>query len=323
MAKTLHFALDPARLHPAYATLAANLTNSGKKSGCELHIANALWGQSGYPFLPDFLNLNQKYYGGSLYDVDFAGRTEAARNRINTWIEKQTQDKIKELLKRGTLTAQTRLVLTNAIYFKSNWQSPFDQKMTREEAFTISADRQVRVPMMHQAATFGYLDGGSFEALEMPYAGKELSMVVFLPKQADGLAEFEKSLTVVRLTQWLAQLKQGQVAVALPKFQLTVDFELKPVLSAMGMPTAFTSAADFSGMTGSGGLSLSAVVHQAYVDVHEEGTEAAAATAVVVGRVSAPFPSRVFRADRPFVFAIRDARSNSILFLGRVTDPRS
>jgi serpin B len=177
--------------------------------------------------------------------------------------------------------------------------------------------------MMHQAAHFGYFDGGSFEALDLPYAGKELSMVVFLPKKADGLAEFEKTVTAVRLTQWLAQLKSGHVAVVLPKFHLTVDFELKPVLSALGMPTAFTSAADFSGMTRSERLFLWAVVHKAYVDVHEEGTEAAAATAVVVARASAPLRSRVFRADHPFVFAIRDVRSNSILFLGRVTDPRS
>jgi serpin B len=179
------------------------------------------------------------------------------------------------------------------------------------------------VPMMHQSANCGCLNGESFQALELPYAGKELSLVIFLPKKADGLAEFEKTLTVVRLTQWLAQLKPGKVDVAVPKFKLTSEFNLKRVLSGMGMPTAFVpGAADFSGMTGSRALFISEVVHKAYVDVHEEGTEAAAATAVVMGKDMAGPLSRVFRADHPFVFVIRDVRSKSILFMGRVTDPR-
>jgi serpin B len=213
-------------------------------------------------------------------------------------------------------------VLTNAIYFKSNWQNPFNKKVTQEETFTISADQKVRVPMMHQAADFGYLDGGSFEALDLPYAGRELSMVVFLPKKADGLAEFEKNLTTAKLAQWLTQLKAGNVDVALPKIKMTVACNLRQVLSEMGMPTAFSRLADFSGMTAGRDLFISEVVHRAHVDVHEEGTEAAAATGVVMATL-VHFPSRVFRADHPFVFVIRDLRSNSILFLGRVTDPRS
>jgi serpin B len=322
LAKTLHFTLDQAHLHPAYAALSANLEASGKKSGCELDIANALWGQSGYHFLPDFLNLNKRSYGAGLYEVDFVGRTEEARKTINTWVEKQTKDKIKELLQQGILDPDTRLVLTNAIYFKSNWQNPFNKKVTQEEAFAISANQKIRVPMMHHSADFGYLDGGSFEVLDLPYAGRELSMVVFLPKKGGGLAEFEKTLTTAKLAQWLAQLKPSKVDVALPKYKMTAEFNLNGVLSGMGMPTAFSRMADFSGMTASRDLFISEVVHKAYVDVHEEGTEAAAATGVVMATL-VHFPSRVFRADHPFVFMIRDFRSNSILFMGRVNDPRS
>jgi serpin B len=323
MAKTLHCTLDQAQLHPAYAALIANLKASGKKSGCALHIANALWGQRGYPFLADFLTLNKKSYDAGLSDVDFVGHAEEARNTINAWVEKQTKEKIQELLKPGILDSETRLLLTNAIYFKSNWQSPFNKQATQQEAFMTSAEQKVRVPMMHQAAQFGSFDGGSFEALDLPYHGSEWSMVVFLPKKVDGLAEFEKSLNTVQLAQWLAQMKPVNVDVALPKFKMTAEFNLQQVLSALGMPTAFSRAADFSGMTGGRDLFISEVVHKAYVDVQEEGTEAAAATGVVMKRLIAELPSRVFRADHPFVFVIRDLRSNSILFLGRVTDPRS
>jgi serpin B len=322
MAKTLHFTLDQGHLHRAYAALGANLQTTGKKAGTDLYIANALWGQHGYHFLPDFLKLTEENYGAGVYDVDFDGHTEEARNQINAWVEKQTKEKIKELLKRGVLTPATRLVLTNAIYLKSNWQSPFNKKATREQPFTISADQKVQVPMMHQSADFGYCDGGSFEALDLPYAGKELSMLVLLPKKVDGLQELERALTAAKLAEWLPLLRQGKVDVALPKFKMSAEFNLGRTLSAMGMPTAFSPKADFSGMTGSRDLFLSEVVHKAYVDVNEEGTEAAAATGAVM-TLTAALPSRVFRADHPFVFAIRDARSNSILFMGRVTDPRS
>jgi serpin B len=322
MAKTLHFNLGQVHLHPAFAVLAANLTALGKKSGCELFIANALWGQRGYHFLPDFLDVNKKNYDAGVNEVDFIGHAEEARHTINTWVEKRTKDKIKELLQQGILTPDTRLLLTNAIYFKSKWQNQFNKQATRQEEFTITAGQKVRVPMMHQSASLGYLDGGSFDALDLPYAGKELSMTIFLPKRADGLAEFEKTLTAGKLTEWLSQLKAAKVDVALPSFTMTVACNLKKVLSGMGMATVFSPFADFSGMTGSRGLFISEVVHQAHVDVQEEGTEAAAATGVVISRLSVDVSSRVFRADHPFIFVIRDLRLNSILFLGRVTDPR-
>jgi serine protease inhibitor len=322
MAKTLHFNLDPAHLHPAYAALMANLMAAGKKSGCELFIANALWGQHGYHFLPDFINLAKKNYGAGVYDVDFVGHSEEARRTINAWVAKQTKDKIKELLQRGVLTSDTRLVLTNAIYFKSNWHSPFKKQATREEDFTITTDQKVRVPLMHQSADFGYLDGGSFQALDLLYAGKELSMTIFLPKKMDGLAEFEKTLTAGKLAEWLSQLRSSRVDTSLPKFKMTTTLNLGQVLSGLGMATAFSRGADFSGMTASRELFISEVIHKAYVAVQEEGTEAAAATGVVMERLSVKASSHVFRADHPFVFVIRDLRSNSISFMGRVTDPQ-
>src|SRR5579871_1626363 len=322
MAKALHFTLDRSHLSAAFATLAANTKSLGKKSGCELFLGNALWGHHGYHFLSDFLNQVRKNFDASVNEVDFVGHAEEARHTINTWVEKQTKEKIKDLLPSGVLTPDTRLVLPNAIYFKSTWQSPFNQKTTREEAFTLAPQEKIQVPMMHRSADFGYVDGGSFDALDLPYAGKELSMTIFLPKKVDGLAEFEKTVTSGKLVEWLSQLKSSRVDVALPKFKMMVACNLKQALSRMGMASAFGRGADFSGMTGSRDLFLSEVVHKAQVDVQEEGTEAAAATGVVMERLSLSPSVRTFRADHPFVFVIRDRRLNSILFMGRLIDPR-
>jgi serpin B len=192
---------------------------------------------------------------------------------------------------------------------------------TLRHGFTLIAREKVNVPLMSQTGKFNYLDGDSFQALELPYAGKDLSMVVFLPKRADGLADFEKQLTAANRAGWLPKLRAQEVVVGLPKFKVTSEFSLKDTLSALGMPRAFSGRADFSGLDGSKDLFLSAVVHKAYVDVNEEGTEAAAATGVVVKLAAAPV-GRVFRADHPFVFLIRDRRSGSILFMGRLTNPQ-
>jgi len=196
---------------------------------------------------------------------------------------------------------------------------------TKEEDFKVAADRQVTVPMMHQTGFFKYFEGDNFQALELPYVSGTLSMVVLLPKKVDGLAEFEQSLTAQNLTKWLPQLQQHEVVVTLPKFKITAQFMLKEILSKMGMPLAFSTAADFSGMSKEEGLYLSVVIHKAYVKVNEKGTEAAAATAVTAVFVSKrppPPPPAVFRADHPFVFLIQDTSSGSILFLGRLIQPQ-
>ncbi len=221
------------------------------------------------------------------------------------------------------LDASTRLVLTNAIYFKGNWQLQFKKEQTRNEPFKLGGDKTVSAPLMHQQARFGYFDAPDFQLLEMPYSGNDLSMVVLLPKKLDGLASLEKGLTAGNLGAWLKGAREQKVRVTLPRFRLTAEFELSKALAGLGMPSAFSQSADFTGMGGSPGeLSLSAVIHKAFVDVNEEGTEAAAATATVVRAHSLGPVVPVFRADHPFVFLIRDRRSDSVLFLGRLTTPQ-
>jgi serpin B len=322
MNQALHFTLPPDRLHPAFAELLKELNGQGKKRGYQLSVANALWGQKGEGFTDDFLKLTKDNYGAGLKQVDFARATEAARQEINAWVEKQTQDKIKDLLKPGVIDRMTRLVLTNAIYFKGDWDSQFKKDLTRDEAFDDGSGTKSKVPMMHQTARFMYHDGGNLQVLAMPYAGKALSMVVLLPKKVNGLAELEKSLTADELAGWLGQAREQEVSVSLPKFKTTTELSLKAPLEALGMKKAFQMpGADFSGMNGKEDLFISAVVHKAYVDVNEQGTEAAGATGVVVGTLSLPAAKPEFRADHPFIFLIRDTRNGSVLFLGRMVNP--
>jgi serpin B len=326
MARALDFTLPPDRLHPSFAFLTAQLNADEKaKRDYQLSVANALWGQKNFGFLPDFLQLTRTNYGAGLREVDFETATEQARQTINAWVEKETHDKIKELLKPGVLDDSTRLVLTNAIYFKGFWAEQFKKDATHNEDFKTSATAAVKAPLMHRTGDYKYLDGGDFQALELPYKGKDLSMVVLLPKKVDGLAEFEKKLTEANLTGWLGRLRKQEVIVTLPRFKTTREFMLKGPLQALGMKRAFVpGGADFSGMSGTNGkrLFISAVVHKAFVDVNEEGTEAAAATGVVVKLTSARIPGpAVFRADHPFVFLIRDNRSGGVLFMGRLTNP--
>jgi serpin B len=320
MAKALYFTLGPDELHRAEAALLAGLNGGGKPRGYQLSIANALWGQQGYGFKEGFLKLTQASYGAGLREVDFASNPEAARQTINAWVEKETKDKIKDLFPKGVLNNLTRLVLTNAIYFKGDWASQFKKDQTRDEEFQTGADK-VKAPMMHQMARFKYLDADGVQALELPYAGKELSMVVLLPKKTDGLAELEKMLSADKVAGWLGKLREQEVIVALPKFKTTCEYSLNGPLAALGMKKAFGPTADFSGMNGrKDDLYIQAVVHKAFVDVNEEGTEAAGATGIAVGVKALPV-RREFRADHPFVFLIRDTRNDSILFLGRVVNP--
>jgi serpin B len=325
MAKTLHFTLPPDKLHPAMGALLRDL--NAAHEGYQLSVANALWAQQGYTFLDDFLSLLKTDYGAGLNQVNFKGATEAARLTINQWVEQKTQDKIKDLLQPGALRSDTRLVLTNAIYFKGDWETQFDKAQTKSEDFHLSPAQAATAPLMHREGRFSYFDGGTFQILEIPYKSKELSMIVFLPKDASGLSALEQSLTGSNLQQWLGKLASvPKVIVTMPKFKMTQQFELGSTLSAMGMPQAFSGSADFSGMTGHRDFAISEVIHKAYVDVNEEGTEAAAATAVTMRAMAirAPEgPPPVFRADHPFVFMIRDNRSASILFMGRMADPRS
>jgi serpin B len=333
MAKALRLPASGEAVHGAYGALQSDLNAAGaggpvrrspkgEGGAFELAVANRLWGQKGFAFLPDFLALLDARYGAGLEPLDFAAATEAARQTINAWVEEKTRDKIKELLKPGVLDAATRLVLTNAIYFKGKWAEEFDKKATQDEDFFLAPEKKVTAPLMHRTADFGYFEGDDLQALELPYQGERLSMVVLLPKPKDGLAALEAALSADKVSEWVGKLSRREVQVALPRFKTTAEFSLGEVLAAMGMQDAFdASRADFSGMTGTKDLFISAVVHKAFVDVNEEGTEAAAATAVVMTLSAMPEPPPVFRADHPFLFLIRDTRSGAILFLGRIADP--
>jgi len=324
MAEVLHFTAAEPELHQAMARLRRRLLGDTPKS-YQLRVANRLWGQQGYEFLPGFLQTTRNDYGAELAVVDFA-RSEEARQTINQWVERQTEEKIKDLLAPGVLGASTRLVLTNAIYFKGNWQQQFNKNATQDAPFHLSADKTVTVSMMHQGERFGYRAFDDLQVLEMPYAKGELSMIVLLPKKIDGLSQLEQKLTPENLQVWAKELQWQKVMVYLPRFKMTSQFGLKDTLQAMGMTLAFDDRkADFSRMSRSEGLYISAVIHKAFVDVNEEGTEAAAATAIGM-RAMAASPQReqppTFRADHPFLLLIRENQTGAILFVGRVMNPK-
>jgi serpin B len=316
---------EASRIAAAFGALEKRLKAEPQKDAYELTVANALWGQKSYGFLKQFLELIETNYDGRLNEVDFIGASETARRNINAWVQKKTKNKIKNLIARGVLKRTTRLVLTNAIYFKGNWARQFEISRTKQAPFTLLNGDKVNVPMMNQTAQFPYMETEDFQALELPYVGNELSMIIFLPQQVDGLPDFEKTLMAENLSQWLTILRKRKVHVYIPKFKMTSQFSLASVLKTMGMTDAFEpNLADLSGMNGKKDLFISAVVHKAYVDVNEEGTEAAAATGVVVGVTSVgPRKTPIFRADHPFLFLIRDNQTGSILFIGRVMNPKT
>ncbi|HUT92257.1 MAG TPA: serpin family protein [Thermoguttaceae bacterium] len=328
MADVLHFLLGQDALHAAFGSLVGDLNASGEAGDYELCVANRLWGQTGFPFRDEFLDLAASCYGGGFQDVDFIRDREAARQAINGWVEGQTHDRIQDLIPEGVIKELTRLVLTNAIYFKGEWASQFDPARTRDEPFTLDSGEQVDVPMMHATEEYRYMERDGFQVLEMPYVGDRLSMVVLLPDEATGPSGIDASSIPTDLDEWLGGLSRRDVVVSFPKFKMTVDLKLAEVLEAMGMTNAFSGRlADFSGMADlsdiDGRLKIDEVLHKAFVEVNEEGTEAAAATAVILGVVCVSYkpPPVHFVADRPFLFLIRDTQSGSVLFMGRMMNP--
>ncbi|HEX4311014.1 MAG TPA: serpin family protein [Acidobacteriaceae bacterium] len=327
MARVFHYTLPQDRLHPAMGALLAGM--NAEHAGYELRVADALWAQQDSQLLPDYVSLMQADYGAGLHRVNFRTGAEAARGTINQWVEKETNDRITKLIGPGVLTPDTRMVLTNAIYFKGTWRAAFEKGATTEDGdFHVTAAQTVQSPLMHRTGGYRYYDGGTFQELELPYQGDDLAMVVVLPKHIDGLDALEQKLTAAAAEEWVEKLEPAEkVILTLPRFTMTQQFELSGTLAAMGMPQAFAASADFSGMTGKREFVIAAAIHKAFVDVNEQGTEAAAATATVMRSMAMRRPEPepppvVFRADHPFLFMIRDGKTGGILFLGRVEDPR-
>lgn len=318
MASVLHFELSQERLHAALGALAKAL-NSGGPTDPELVLANRLWAREGFPLREAFLAVTRDHYGAELGRAVFP---EPGRTEINAWTASQTANKIPQLFKEGVLDSQTVLVLASAIYFKGQWLNPFSEANTRPADFYVTPEKVVQVPMMHtEDALFSYGEDEEVQILVLPYraggVGGKCSMVIFLPKEKDGLAKLEASLTPAKLRRLLNQPgPSGKFPVYLPKFTFSSEHSLLRTLQELGL----THLHDFRGISESGSLSLSAVEHAGYISVDEKGTEAAAATgALIATSMSSPRP--VFRADHPFLFAIEHDETRSLLFLGRLVRP--
>ena len=307
-----------------YSNLLSEINKKDKEYA--LKTANALWAEQDFHFLDEYLTTVEKYYGGKTTNLDFKNEWEASRLIINNWVEDKTNDKIKDLLPEGVINPGTRLVLTNAIYFKAKWLTQFDADKTSDEYFRVNPDKSIKVPMMQptsQKSTFNYTQNKDLQILEMPYAGEDLSMLILLPLD-DDIEALENSFTIEKLTEWKKSLRKRRVNIYIPKFKFETKYFMIYTLSNLGMPTAFTNSADFSGMTGTKDLKIDKVIHQAFIEVNEEGTEAAAATGVVMGiKTSLRPPTPIFKADHPFIFIIQHNETGNILFMGRVSNPKN
>jgi serpin B len=326
MAAAMHYTLPQDWLHAAFNGLDQELAGRGQGAkgkdgkGFRLNIVNAIWGQKGYPFLAPYLDLLAEDYGAGLRTLDFRGAADASRLTINNWVEDQTEQRIKDLIPPGAIDPLTRLVLTNAIYFNAAWANNFEKSATQPADFHLAGGSSVKVPMMHQTEHLGYAAGDGYQAVTLPYDGRELEMVILLPEQGK-FSEFENSLTAGNVAAIIKEIAPKQVALSLPGFKYESEFSLGKILAAMGMPVAFSGQADFSGMTGDRELSISEVVHKAFVAVDESGTEAAAATAVIMRATAMPVMPLEVTVDRPFIFLIRDIKTGSVIFVGKVMDP--
>ena len=324
MADVLRFTLPDDRLHAAFGELMRDL--SADREGYDLSVANRLFGQDGYPFKQPFLETTGANYGAPLESLNFVADSEAARERVNDWVAERTSDRIKNLMPEGSVNEETRLVLANAIYFDGSWKYEFDPHHTRKEIFYGPGGSESQVDMMFQSETLAYSEQPGFQMLEMPYAGDDLSMVVMLPTDRNGLASLEPSLSPEVLQAGLDDLNDTTVNVYLPKFKFDSSFKMGRALTDLGMTDAFDpNKSNFSGIVDPDveQLYIQTAVHKAFIDVNEEGTEAAAATGIGIGTTSCvcgpPHP-KTFRADHPFLFALRDRHSGSLLFLGRVNE---
>jgi len=329
MAAVLHFPLDDSSLHPAFNALDQHLKNledldvpQDQGVPFQLNIANAIWGQKDYHFEENFLDTLAVNYGAGLRLLDYVQKPEKSRQTINDWVSDQTERKIQDLIPQGAIDSDTRLVLSNAIYFKANWQDPFQKSLTEDGPFYGLEGEQYQVPLMSTGsdANFLYYAGDGFQAVELPYLGGKVSMLVLLP-DTGRFEEFEAGLTLEQLDVITVGMDYQAIELRFPKFEFESEFSLVHSLTALGMTSAFSEKGDFSRMTGAKDLFISDVFHKAFVSVDEEGTEAAAATAVVMTLTAAPMDPLQLTVDRPFLFLIRDQQTQTILFMGRVTQP--
>jgi serpin B len=328
MAETLQFLLSQEKLHPAFNSIDIELARRGQgaqgkdNEGFRLRVVNAIWGQQGFKFNEEYLDLLATNYGAGMRLVDYVKATEQARQTINQWVSDQTEDRIRDLLPEGSLTDMTRLVLTNAIYFNAAWACQFNAENTQDGQFNLLDGGNVIVPMMKQMSKmYSYAEGLDYQAIALPYDGYDLSMIVLLPGEGQ-FEKFEDALDYQKMKSIMDSMKSSYVNLTMPRFKIESEFGLKQVLSDMGMPEAFSETeADFSGMNGDTDLHISDVVHKSFVAVDEAGTEAAAATGVIVGTTSMPSDIKDVTMDRPFIFLIQDDATGTILFLGRVLNP--
>ncbi|XP_072808304.1 serpin B3 isoform X1 [Vicugna pacos] len=318
---------DPAK-NPENHHFQKLLTELNKPTNAyELKVANRLYGRKEFPFLQEYMDNVKKLYLASVESADFANAPEESRQMINSWVERQTNEKIKDLFPNGYIDSSTILVLVNAIYFKGQWQQKFKEENTVEEKFWLSKDRSKSVQMMKETKDFNFasLKDMQVKILEIPYKGGELSMMLLLPNAVDGLQKLEDKLTAEKLLEWTSSqnMWKSQVDLHLPRFKVEESYDLKDILEALGVVDVFSSRdADLSGMTGEHSLVVSKAVHKSFVEVNEEGTEAAAATGISTAFTSASIPHfERFHCDHPFLFFIRHNKTNSILFLGRLTSP--
>lgn len=322
MADTLHFTLEQEEFHPAFNKLDLYLRSLGQETEDEefiLSIENSIWGEKTYTFLDDYLDLLAVNYGAAMNLLDFLHHPDESRGIINQWVEDKTYGRIEDLLPLGSIDPLTRLVLTNAVYFYGSWSHQFDEESTSDGIFNALDGGQVTVSMMEQTEVFRYMSGDGFQAIDLPYEGEEAGMLIIVPDEGTFEA-FEQTFDTETLGVILEGLTSTNVTIYLPKWKFIAEYELKETLQTMGMVDAFT-AADFSGIDGTHDLFIDEVFHKAFVAVDEYGTEAAAATAVVVSLTAVPDPPVPLQIDRPFIFLIMDYETETILFAGRMTNP--
>ncbi len=319
MSKTLHFNPKHDSLNSHFEKIITTIT-ADTANGIQLSIANSLWAQNKFHFLNTYTDLIKQFYLSQVNNVDFAD--VKTRDEINGWVEKKTNNKITDLLPKGSINGNTKLVLVNALYFHGEWAAKFKTAFTTKDFFYRSSKDSVSADFMHMTEYNNYYEDSKFNVVEIPYKNNKASMLVFLPVNSSKMRTMQKDFTFKYYTQVINSLKNEKVSLSLPKFKVTMNFDLSDTLKKMGMPLAFIAQADFSGMDGSKDLFISKVLHKAYIAITEDGTEAAAATAVIktIG-MAPPTPMKHFKADHPFMFIIKDNATGSILFMGQINNP--